>query len=105
MVSCHRFTRIENKLVLISSGCDFDTCFSDTWAMDLSAALPQWFLLVNSTISPLPIPEARFTAAGGVYPGSDQLWLSMGESISGRKLSDTWVLQINETEGSLTGKS
>lgn len=70
---------------------------------------PQWFNLIqpaagSNTSDDVPIPEARLTAAGGVYPGSNQLWLSMGEGQSGRKLSDTWVLQVNNTDDSIAGR-
>lgn len=51
------------------------------------------------------MPEARYTVAGGVYPGSEQLWLSMGVNQVGKKLSDTWVLEINATEdGGILGQ-
>lgn len=83
------------------TGCDFEECFSDAWYLDTSAVTPQWKLLINSTEG---VPEARFTVAGGVYPGSDQLWLSMGETAFRRKLSDTWILQINSTDGGITGE-
>ena len=85
------------------TGCDFNTCFSDTWALDLTAVNPEWFQLLDTSNTSDPYPDARFTVAGGVYPGSSQLWLSMGEGLAGRKLSDTWILQINDTEEELTG--
>lgn len=81
-----------------------DTCFNDAWAIDLSQASPQWFQLIDPSNYSGPIPEARFSTAGGVFPGEDQLWLSMGEGVSGRKLSDTWVLQISSVEDSIAGE-
>ncbi len=71
----------------------------------MSASNPEWTQLIDSTNTSLPFPEARFTVAGGVYPGSDQLWISMGDNISGRKLSDTWILQVNTSGSSLSGES
>lgn len=44
-------------------------------------------------------PSARSLAAGGVYPGSDKLWVSMGSDAGGKKLSDTWVFNANSGEG------
>ena len=73
--------------------------------MDLSLDTPDWFLLVNSTGYPDPLPRARLTVAGGVFPGADQFWLSMGEEASGRKLSDTWVLEINRTDDGIAGQT
>lgn len=87
------------------AGCDRDICFSDAWAMDLSADTPEWSILIDpSSNSSGPIPEARFTVAGGVYPGSDQLWLCMGETKAGLKLSDTWILQISNTDEGISGQ-
>lgn len=67
--------------------------------MDLSVASPDWTLLVH-TVG--PIPDARFTVAGGIYQGTSHLWMSMGETVLGRKLSDTWVLELN-TNGDISG--
>ncbi len=53
---------------------------------------------VASNSSSDPIPEARYSRAGGVYPGQDQFWLSMGQTDYGKKLSDTWILQLNFTD-------
>ena len=52
-------------------------------------------MIVNTTSLSTPYPEARFSTAGGIYPGRNELWLSMGETNSGRKLSDTWILRVN----------
>ena len=82
-------------------GCNLDTCFADTWAFNI--ATQEWTQLINSNNHSGPIPSARRYTAGGVYPGQNELWLSMGESPSGRKLSDTWVLRVNTTDG-ITGK-
>ena len=69
--------------------------------MDISSPSnpSDWMILINSSNYSEPIPTARFTRAGGVYPGEEQLWISMGESESGRKLSDTWILEVNLTDG------
>ena len=41
-------------------------------------------------------PSARRNTAGGIYPGTTLLWLSMGVSEDGRRrFSDTWVLNIS----------
>ena len=64
--------------------------------MNLSDSSPDWVLL--SKISG-PTPEARSTEAGGIFPGSNQLWISMGESVVGRKFSDTWVLELETADG------
>lgn len=89
-------------------GCDFNTCFSDTWALNLVENSPEWQLLLdpeNRTENETePFPEGRFTTAGGVYPGESELWLSMGNSNSGRRLSDTWVFELNFTNG-ISGKT
>ena len=46
-------------------------------------------------------PRTRFFAAGG-SPASGSsiglLWLAMGQNEVGRKLGDSWVLTINETQ-------
>ena len=55
----------------------------------------EWLLVNTSTSVTFPYPEARFTTAGGVFPGQNLLWLSMGETSNGRKLSDTWILRVN----------
>ncbi len=65
----------------------------------------EWILVINGSTSDLPVPRGRFTGAGGIYPGTSHLWLSMGETTSGRKLSDTWVLDVNVTENNIAGKS
>lgn len=44
-------------------------------------------------------PRARYGSAGGTY--GDQLFLSMGWSAGGRRLSDTWAL--NTTSGKYLG--
>ena len=41
-------------------------------------------------------PSARRNMAGGIYPGTTLLWLSMGVSEDRRRrFSDTWVLNIS----------
>ena len=41
-------------------------------------------------------PSARRNTAGGIYPGTTLLWLSMGVSEDRRRrFSDTWVLNIS----------
>ena len=54
-----------------------------------------WMILINSSSLANQLPEARFTTAGGVYPGRNELWMSMGETTTGKKLSDTWVLRFS----------
>jgi len=89
---------------LFLTGCDLEVCFDDTWAIDVTSDDPVWMELTDlSSGGSGGLPEARFTVAGGVYPGSDWLWLSMGETISGRRLSDTWTLQLNLTDDSISG--
>ena len=67
-----------------------DTAYSSTtWAY--SFADDRWEVLNTSALK----PRARYGGAGGVY--GDQLFLSMGWSAGGRRLSDTWVL--NTTSG------
>ena len=84
--------------VPLPQGCGESECFSDTWAY--SFVENQW-QRVNISSGETP-PQARLNAAGGVYPGSNLLWLSMGRSgQEGRQLSDTWVLNISITD--LTG--
>ena len=61
-------------------------------------------LLVNASQTTLPVPQARFTVAGGIYPGTNELWLSMGETVAGRKLSDTWVMEININGSQISGR-
>lgn len=42
-----------------------------------------------------------------MYPGSNMLWLSMGENVASisRKFSDTWVLHVNTSiPGELSGE-
>ena len=75
------------------TGCDQTQCFSDTWALNLDTN--EWLLLVNTSSVTFPYPQARFTTAGGIYPGQNTLWLSMGETSSGRKLSDTWIFRVS----------
>ena len=77
------------------TGCDQRQCFSDTWALNLDTG--EWILLINTSAVTFPYPEARFTTAGGIYPGQNELWLSMGETSNGRRLSDTWILRLNLT--------
>ncbi len=96
---CHNYVLDAPSLPL---GCNNEECFSDTWALD--SATDTWSLLVNSTTQ--TAPRARFTSAGGVYPGGSDLWLSMGQNIASlsRKFSDTWVLRVNTSAAQLTGK-
>ena len=75
------------------TGCDQSECLSDTWAFNFDTN--QWLMIVNTSALTSPYPQARFTTAGGVYPGQNELWLSMGETNGGRKLSDTWILRLN----------
>ena len=85
-----------------TAGCDNETCFSDTWALDTST--DTWSLLVNSSAQ--LTPRGRATTAGGVYPGESDLWLSMGENKASfrRKFSDTWVLHVNTSGAQLFGE-
>jgi len=84
---------------IITHGCGESECFSDTWAYSFLGN--QWER-VNISSGETP-PQARLNAAGGVYPGSNLLWLSMGRSgQEGRQLSDTWVLNVSITD--LTGE-
>lgn len=56
-------------------------------------------------------PEPRYNSAGGGVIEEDEsidiegdsadsmlLWMSMGQNEVGRKLSDTWVLEINQSD-------
>jgi len=86
----------------VFSGCNLTTCFADTWALDLDTR-SQWVELINAPQAVLPLPKARFTVAGGIYPGTQQLWLSMGEDVTGRKLSDTWILEVDIEGSQLSG--
>ena len=56
---------------------------------------------VPSSPSSSSTPQSRFFAAGG-SPASGSsiglLWLAMGQNEVGRKLGESWVLTINETQ-------
>ncbi|KAL5499655.1 hypothetical protein EMCRGX_G011109 [Ephydatia muelleri] len=67
-----------------------DTAYSSaTWAYSFEG--DRWMELNTSALK----PRARYGSAGGTY--GDQLFLSMGWSAGGRRLSDTWAL--NTTSG------
>lgn len=67
-----------------------DTTYSSaTWTY--SFVDDRWEQLNTSALK----PQARYGSAGGVY--RDQLFLTMGWSAGGRRLSDTWAL--NTTSG------
>ena len=82
-------------------GRDASAVLSDMWWFDLANEL--WHPATDFVNVTGPVPSARFMAAGGVYPGSDVLWLSMGQDASGRKLSDSWT--FNASSGEDTEKS
>ena len=84
---------------MYTTGCGDETCYADTWAFDTNNAI--WSLLVNA--SSQSVPRGRTTSAGGIYPGQNELWLSMGENTFGRKFSDTWVLNVNTSGPELSG--
>lgn len=76
------------------SGHGSDGYLDSTWYFDF--AMETWSeMSINTTED---TPRVRLEAAGGVYPGSDLLWLSMGQGDGDRKLSDTWVLNISSGE-------
>lgn len=72
--------------------------YDDTWALNMETM--EWWN-VNTTHS-RDVPEARFDAAGGVF--GNLLWLSMGRNEDKRTLSDTWILNINITDGEPVGE-
>ena len=69
-----------------------DDFYDDTWYFDFTTE--QWNQLENVTNA----PRARYSAAGGVYPGSGVLWMSMGWGEGKRRLSDTWILNITSSK-------
>ncbi len=97
LVLTHSFSTLPHTLPcpsLLPPGRGDSEYLDSTWYFNF--ATEEWSEL-NVTGD---TPRARSEAAGGVYPGSGLLWLSMGQGSGGRKLSDTWVLNITSGQPS-----